>query len=145
MAERLPRICREPGCCERTRDRSGFCNAHVGKNYVTERVRAYDKDRKQDPVWKLYNCADWRRFTMSLEANGNVICQRIDDGKRCTQLVEIWHHIVSPRVRPSLMYTASNVVGVCRQHHPITEGEPPENLDRLAEIYVPTVWRPPHF
>jgi len=39
------------------------------------------------------------------------------------------------------MYTPSNVVGVCRQHHPPTEGEPKENLQRLREIYVPTVWK----
>jgi hypothetical protein len=36
------------------------------------------------------------------------------------------------------MYTVSNIVGVCRFHHPPTEGEPEENLPRISEIYAPT-------
>jgi hypothetical protein len=145
MADRIPRICRQYGCFERTRDRSGFCAAHATSNYVTDARKRFDHVRAKDPVWRLYNHTAWRRFKASLSGNGNVLCQRIENGRRCNRLVEIWHHIISPKVRPDLMYTASNVVGVCRQHHPTTEGEPPENLGRLAEIYIPTVWNAPRF
>ena len=73
-------------------------------------------------------------------------------GVRCTHPVEKRHHIISPRERPDLMYHAgpieyngvhlhSQIVGVCSQHHPVTEGEPKENLPRLAELYVPSVWK----
>jgi hypothetical protein len=78
-----------------------------------------------------------------LRGRGNVICQKIENGKQCTRPVEIFHHIISPRENPALMYDPRNIVGVCRQHHPPTEGEPKENLPRLREIYVPTIWSDP--
>ena len=143
MASRFFTYCREAGCTVRHNNAGGYCDAHRGNNtaFRARQQRAADS-KKNDPIWKLYNSCDWtKRFCPYFEASGNIICQRIVDGQRCTRPVEIRHHIISPRERPDLMYTPSNVVGVCRQHHPPTEGEPKENLARLAEIYVPTVWK----
>lgn len=141
MADRQFRYCRERGCGQRTNHPSGWCAAHQQNNSYTRSRAQYDANRKLDPIRKLYNCADWTRFKEAFAGSGNVVCQRMIDGVRCRFPVEILHHIVSPRQNITLMYTPSNVVGVCRQHHPPTEGEPPENLYRLAEIYVPTRWR----
>lgn len=141
MAFRIHRWCREPGCCERTTDRSGFCTKHVGNNsYARGRSARRAETHKNDPTFKLYLSVAWRvRFRACFLAH-NVICQRLHNGVRCNRPVEILHHIISPRKRPDLFFTPSNVVGVCRQDHPITEGEPEENRSRLSEIYVPTVW-----
>ena len=131
------RFCAEPGCSVRVRTR--YCLTHENNNSAS-RVRS-DRDRERkasDPTSKLYKCAAWQRFKDSFSAAGNVICQRIVDGRQCRYEVEVWHHLMSPRQRPDLMYSYSNVVGVCRRHHPVTEGEPSENLQRISEIYVPT-------
>jgi hypothetical protein len=123
MPDRMPRVCRQPGCVERTRDRSGFCQAHATKNYVADRTRHYDQERKLDLIWKLYNCAAWTRFRASF-VPCNPICQRLIDGRQCRHQTEIIHHLISPRQDPSKMYTFSNCVGVCRQCHPPDEGTP---------------------
>jgi hypothetical protein len=140
MPHRQFRYCRERGCSERTNHPSGWCPNHQSSNSYLKARAEHDAQRKTDPIWKLYG-APWRRFKLAFQSWGNVICQRIENGDRCTRPMEILHHIISPRENPSLMYTPSNVVGVCRQHHPTTEGEPKENLLRLREIYVPTIWR----
>lgn len=142
MPTRLHRYCGERGCTERHNNRGRFCAKHEKDNSYLRSRAIHDAKRKADPVWSLYNRDQWRRrFRDAFFGHGNVICQRIVDGERCRHAVEILHHIFSPKKRPDLMYTPSNVVGVCRQHHPITEGEPVESLSRLDEIYVPTIWR----
>jgi hypothetical protein len=142
MPARLHQYCRDRGCTERTNDRSGYCSKHQGNNSYLRTYAERDAARKADPVWRLYHCVQWtKRFRDAFFSYGNVICQRIVDGERCRQSVEILHHILSPKQRPDLMYTPSNIRGVCRQHHPPTEGEPKENLERLGEIYAPTIWK----
>jgi hypothetical protein len=142
MPARLFRYCRERGCSERHNDASGYCAKHQGNNtLLLARNERNSEKQKNDPIFGLYNCAAWRRFKEALAGYGNVICQRIENGKRCTRPVEIYHHIFSPRERRDLMYTPSNIRGVCRQHHSDSEGEPKENLARLAELYFPTLWK----
>jgi hypothetical protein len=137
MPERVYTLCREPGCLARTRER--YCSVHAGKNNQAGRLRyVLDKERRLDPIWKLYRCAAWPRCRDSF-LSCNPICQRLcEDGKQCHEAASICHHILSPRVRPDLMYAFSNLKAVCEAHHPNTEGEPLENLDRLSEIYVAT-------
>lgn len=135
MSERAFTHCREPGCSTRTQSR--YCVAHEKNNQATRNRTAFDKERKGDPIWELYNCAAWHRFRTAFIDCGNVVCQRLEDGVQCRRLVKILHHIISPR-RGGAMYSWTNVVGVCEQHHPNTEGEPVENLDKLETIYVKT-------
>jgi hypothetical protein len=142
MPSRFYRYCYQRGCTERHNHVSGYCEKHRLDNANLRIRKERDSDRKKnDPIWKLYYCADWGRFKLTFAGSGNAVCQRIVDGQRCTRPIEIHHHIISPKERRELMYTLSNVVGVCRQHHPNTEGEPKQNLCRLAEIYVPTLCR----
>ena len=141
MPLRLQKYCRESGCPERTNHRTGWCEKHRTNNsFLRNRAERSAASKRNDPVWKLYG-PPWTRFKQAFFGHGNSICQRIVDGQRCGRATEILHHLISPKQRPDLMYTPTNVVGVCRQHHPPTEGEPKENLDRLDEIYVPTIWR----
>jgi hypothetical protein len=142
-----------PQCGTRHNGASAYCAAHVKNNAAfNERQKRALASKKNDPIWRLYNCTAWPRLIKHFEGSGNVICQRLVDGVRCTAPVEKRHHIISPRERPDLMYhvTAieyngmhlhSQIVGVCAQHHPVTEGEPKENLPHLAKIYVPSVWK----
>lgn len=140
MPARLHQYCREDGCGERTNHRNGWCDKHQGDNtFLRNRAAKGLISKRNDPIWKLYGAA-WRKFSEAFFGNGNGQCQRLVDGKRCNRAVEILHHIISPRENAGLMYTPTNVVGVCRQHHPPSQGEPKENLMRLDEIYVPTLW-----
>lgn len=77
-----------------------------------------------------------------LKMQGNVICQRVVNGHRCETPTKIFHHLISPKVRPDLMYDYRNVIGLCQPHHPPDEGTPhwkPE-ID-----FSPTIYRPPSF
>lgn len=135
MAERPYSYCREPGCLTRTR--GSYCEAHATNNTAARNRAAFEKETKHDPIWRLYNCAAWFRFRKVFIDIGNSVCQRIDNGVQCRMPVKILHHIISPR-KGGAMYSWTNVVGVCEHHHPNTEGEPVENLDKLDKIYVPT-------
>ena len=140
MTEHAYKCCAEPGCPRRTRNK--YCPPHSERNSASRARAQRDRARKAgDKIWKLYNCVAWKRFRESCAAAGNAICQRIVDGQQCRQPIEMWHHIISPRSRPDLMYSYGNIVGVCRQHHPVTKGEPSENLGRITDLYVPT--KPP--
>ena len=139
MGERFQRICLEPGCTNRTANRGGYCDQHQLDNSRKRRTAEYDKLRHTDVVSKMYN-ATWDRLKTMLRNRGNVICQKLEGGKRCTRVVEIYHHLISPRENPSMMYAPKNVVGVCRQHHPPDDGTPwwKEGVD-----YVATIWSDP--
>ena len=132
MALRFSKGCRK--CGTPTRDVSGFCEKHlVNKN---DAANAWSKMRlENDPVWALYGYR-WQCFKKALRAQGWIQCQRIINGAQCTAMADIYHHIFSPRVRPDLVYVPENVCGVCREHHPASEGTPEwiANKD-----YVPTV------
>jgi hypothetical protein len=141
MPESPYSYCREPGCAIRTR--SAYCPAHLNNNEAQRRRAALDYERKKDdPVWKKYNCQAWVRFKASF-FSCNPICQRLIDGKQCCARATLIHHILSPRVRPDLMYTFGNCRALCAAHHETTEGERVENLDRLDQVYtrpkVPTL------
>jgi len=140
MPSRLHQYCRERGCSERTNDRSGYCLKHITDNTYLRSRAAYDANRKQhDPIWKLYRCIQWtKRFRDHFFGSGNVVCQRIIDGQRCNQPTTDLHHLISPRVRRDLMYSPQNVVGLCKGHHPTTEGTP--HWKPLVD-YVLTIWR----
>jgi hypothetical protein len=100
----------------------------------------FDKERSKDPVWKLYRCVQWTQRTRVAFLASNPLCQRIceDTHEQCHEASIILHHLISPRVRPDLMYRWTNIKAVCAQHHPVSEGEPLEHMDKLDQIYVPT-------
>jgi hypothetical protein len=139
MPERFKKVCNEPGCIVRTSNRGGYCDQHQKDNSRKRRTAAYDKERHSDPISKLYN-AVWDKTKLMLRGRGNVICQKLENGKQCTRPSEIYHHLVSPRENPALMYVPRNVVGLCQQHHPPDEGTPwwKEGVD-----YVKTIWSDP--
>jgi 5-methylcytosine-specific restriction endonuclease McrA len=142
VTERAYRYCKQPGCNVRFRDVGWYCPSHKDDNMVTQGAR---RRKAADPIWKLYNCAAWTRFTAKFKSDGNIICQRLNDGIRCTSPTAVLHHLVSPRHNPARMYDPTNVVGLCKHCHITTDGEPEQNLKRLHELYVPTIWKPIRF
>ena len=141
MPERFLRHCREPLCDERTNRRSGFCELHRRNNYAIEARKKIDHHRKRsDDTWKLYG-GRWEIFKSALLLQGNSICARIIDGKQCHVPVEIFHHLISPKNRPDLMFRRDNVIPLCRQHHPIAD-----TPDWKPGVdFVPTQWRATSF
>lgn len=135
--QRFQTPCRAPGCMERTTLRGGYCDKHVRDNPVANQRKAYEHDRKQAGVWRLYGAA-WERLKAWLIAQGNVQCQKLTAGDRCTRRVQIFHHLVSPKVAPEKMYVPQNVIGLCRQCHPPDEGTPHW---KPGEDFVPTIFK----
>lgn len=83
----------------------------------------------------IYN-VDWDRLKNHLRGCGNVICQRVENGVRCTRPVWAYHHILEAKDFPQFAYDWRNLVGVCRSHHP-RPGEADQG------IYIPTLYRAP--
>jgi len=118
---------------------TGPCNgrnlAYDGTHTCTEcrslkNVVRYRDRKANDPVHALYGWR-WEKCKKALLGMGNVMCQRIVDGKRCQNVGQIWHHLISPRINESLMYVYANIVHVCRDHHSdILQDDP--------SLYVPT-------
>jgi hypothetical protein len=114
-------VAANPSANERTNNRSGFCGLHGNQNFAVNTRKKVDHDRKtSDPAWRLYG-SRWEKFKHILVANGNVICARIVDREQCRVPVEIFHHLISPKNRPDLMFCHENVIPLCRQHHPIAD------------------------
>lgn len=132
--QRFQSPCRAPGCIERTALRGGYCDKHAKDNPVAAQRRTYDHERKQHTTWRLYGAA-WERLKVWLKGQGNVQCQKLTAGYRCTRPVEIFHHLISPKVDPTKMYVVQNVIGLCRQCHPPDEGTPHW---KPGEDFVPT-------
>jgi hypothetical protein len=135
MPERAHTFCKEPGCLRRTQGK--YCKVHVKNNQAGQLRYVLDKERRKDPIWKLYRCAAWPRCRDAF-LSVNPICMRIVDGVQCREAAVICHHLISPRVRQDLMYSFSNLKAVCEAHHPNTEGHPAEELDKLDQVFVPT-------
>jgi hypothetical protein len=140
MPERFYKYCREGGCHERTNDRSGFCESHRQQNAVkTEaRIREYAR-KKDDPSQKIYHGKQWERFKLAFRAAGNVICARIEDGKKCQRPSDIIHHLRGVRSHPHLAFTFENCRPTCRQHHPPSDGSPPEDDCNWAPVSLPNI------
>jgi 5-methylcytosine-specific restriction enzyme A len=120
--------CARPGCPELVTHPAMMCEKHAAQKAQAERDA-----RNSDVVMKWYRTQRWERIKIYMRSL-NPLCQRIcDNGQRCIYPSAILHHIISPRVRPDLMYDAENLICVCEDHHPNTEGE--EDLTR----YVKTV------
>jgi hypothetical protein len=123
------------GCqgCRRPVDRHGwYCSACVGKLQSNQRDDNAARMRN-DPIWKLYRHPRWPKFVVQLKSNGNLFCQRIVDGVRCTAVATLTHHLISPRKNTAMFVDYRNIVRVCHLHHPPSEGDDPNNE------YVPTL------
>jgi hypothetical protein len=100
------------------------------KSRINQESNRRDADRR-----KRYG-TDWDKFTGSLKAYGNVICQHVDlyTGVQCRDMAEITHHILAADTYPQFLLDWRNVVRVCRKHHPQTKGDDGKCL------YIPTTW-----
>lgn len=87
----------------------------------------------------LYDTYQWKHKTKPTMMTYNPVCQfLIGVGQQCLRPAELVHHKVSPYQNISLAHDPHNLVCLCREHHPPTEGDDPKN----PRPYVPTRWRP---
>jgi hypothetical protein len=131
-----------PDCHTRHNNAGTRCNKCQQNNPVKRAAAKREAVRKSAPVWNLYG-EKWRQCKLALAAAGNVQCQRIINGVRCQQQTEVFHHHVSPKERPDLMYRVENIAGCCRQHHYNEPGTPEEHMRELEKHWAPT--KVPHF
>jgi hypothetical protein len=84
-------------------------------------------------VNRFENSKNWRR-TSAMMRNHNPVCQRIDPatGEQCNRASEMVHHILAPETHWELRQDFSNLVAVCKPHHPNTTG------DNHRQNYTPT-------
>ena len=134
MAAKPPTACRrcfvavEPGTGER-----GYCAACAKE--IPNQAQARHEFRRHP----LYDTYQWKQKTRPTMMAYNPRCQfLIGVGQQCSRAAELVHHKVSPHVNVSLAHDPKNLVCLCREHHPITEGDDPKNPGN----YVPTRWRP---
>jgi hypothetical protein len=123
---------------------SSFCEAH-GKEAKARRDGWLAK-RRTNPERNAIYGAQWTKFKAWLISNGNVICQRLEEnGTRCTNPVEIRHHIFDPMQYPQFRYDPRYVVGVCREHHDDSPGEKFTDEESLRRKFAPTKIKIPTF
>jgi hypothetical protein len=129
-----PKTCREPGCFKASIRGSAYCEGHQRTNSA----QAQDRWRKAtDEISKWYHRAPWPAFKRKI-LNDNIVCQRLYDGVQCRNRSKLVHHLVSPRVLPALFVDPTNVVALCENCHPTSEGTP---LWRVGIDYVATKFR----
>jgi 5-methylcytosine-specific restriction enzyme A len=135
MPTRLHQKCREAGCRNRTDARSGYCADHEHVNTQREVRNAH---RRDDEVSRMYSTARWRKFCLHV-LNRNPLCQRLQAGQPCRNAATLVHHLISPRVRPDLFLAPENVVALCAQCHPPSEGTPDwvAGVDFSASVIAP--------
>ena len=128
---RPPTACRK---CGKAAESGSICKACEPKH--KEDVRAKEKYRNEDPDNARYHRPEWIKLSRILK-DMNPICQRIEsNGLQCRYPSQISHHLISPKVNPTLFLNASNLVAICRFHHSDTPGEVASDCNR----YVPTKW-----
>lgn len=123
MAPKPPTACRrcfaavEHGTGER-----GYCAACAKEIPNQAAVR---HEFRRHPVYDTYR---WKHTTRPTMFAYNPQCQfLIGIGQQCSRPAELVHHIVSPHVNAALAHNPKNLVCLCREHHPITEGDDPAN------------------
>ena len=123
---------------------TGSCN---GRNLVygggatcPECLRKQNQEKHSGEINDLYRLHKygWGKFCASLKAQGNIICQKITDGVRCQNLAAISHHLISPKENRELFLSPSNVIRLCRDHHPDSPGTPHW---KVGVDYVPTIYK----
>jgi len=124
MPDRLHQACRENGCRKRTNARSGYCPDHEKANTALEAQRIHNRERRDDPINKMYETRAWEAFRLHV-LNRNPLCQRIGtDGMQCRYPATLIHHLISPRVDVNKFMDPQNVVALCAACHPPSEGTP---------------------
>jgi hypothetical protein len=81
---------------------------------------------------RLMATSQWKNRTAPTCKSCNPICQRIIDGVRCTRPSKEVHHLSADLKR---FYDPSNLVALCAEDHPKTQGEP-----EAPREYAPTRW-----
>jgi hypothetical protein len=128
------------------------CQQATTNGYLCDDCRRkskeHDEDRRiTDPIRALYASVAWRRFRAWI-LSFNPVCQALVEHPTTMQMEQCHaaatevHHIISPRERRDLMFTASNVICLCTLHHHKGQGEPTKQRDPAK--YVPTRCRQPH-
>lgn len=99
-----------------------------------------DRYRKSLPLAKRYASAAWEKLSACMRRH-NPICQRIlNEGsyrnEQCHNASVLAHHLLGTRSRPDLFFVSSNLVCLCLQCHPDTDGTPQwaEGVDYVKTI-----------
>jgi len=126
----LPVSCTHGGCNRTSVTGTSLCAEHTAAK--REERKTSDRFRNKTDKTRKYEMSSVWRTVRDAVINKNLICQAVIDGKQCTHLSEVVHHLISPDVNWELRQTWSNLVAVCKQHHSNSPGDSGEYR------YVPT-------
>jgi len=127
MPIRPPRTCKHGGCFAGTTAANGLCDKHQGDDAAADKAR-----KDADPYRHLSNRKLWRVYTRdSVMMRCGGFCERIVDGKRCTQVATDIHHVVKADKYikqhggdEDAYFDEANLRGVCASCHQwLTVGE----------------------
>ena len=96
--------CRQVGCTELVRGH--YCVRHLHTN-----------DRSTKGTDPFYISTAWQKLRKFLRAR-NPVCQRIVNGARCHEPSYLVHHLRGIHAASELRLDPSNLVCLCRAHHP---------------------------
>jgi hypothetical protein len=106
--------CAQAGCGNNVPKGTKFCERHRGRSA---------NPLAENPVASLYNSPAWRK-TSHLVRSHNSLCQRLINGKQCTEPSRLVHHRLSPYRRRDLFLSiydengVSQLIALCQSHHP---------------------------
>jgi hypothetical protein len=130
---RSAKACSIAGCFKPSVQGSPYCEKHTAQPPPGRHA-----GRTSDEVDKLYGRAAWRKVFRPWFLGRHPLCQRLIKGERCREMATTIHHLVSPRVRPDLMLTASNCVALCANDHPGGEAGTPLWVAGRDFVFEPT-------
>jgi hypothetical protein len=120
--------------CGKAAESGTVCNACQPAHNQTLAERNKHKNDHADHA--PYRKPEWVRFSRQLR-DQNPQCQRIGlNRQRCGRPCVLTHHLISPKQCAALFLSPKNVVALCRECHPPSEGEPINS----SAIYTPTIW-----
>ena len=99
-------------------------------------VSKYKAYKEHDEYDRFLHTARWLKFSR-LMRDLNPICQHIVFGTRCQRVSKEVHHILDARTYPEKRLHPGNVVCLCPEHHPKTQGEAEDSNRTFAATRGP--------
>jgi hypothetical protein len=127
--QRSLRVCKHRGCNNLTRNKYGYCEAHIEgylkkleakkEEYWKNKAKAYDNKRRSSPVWKFYKTKQWVKLRDYILTKYNYIDLYMYYKENRIVMADTCHHIEELRDNWSKRLDEGNMIPVSRESHRI--------------------------